>query len=61
MQAKEMLREEIIDWLVDDDLNDWSNSHSKDEYFAHILTFGFKGYESMTDNEILDEYYQRNA
>ena len=60
-EEKEIPREEMIDWLVNDDLHDWSNSASKDEYFAHILTFGCKGYESMTDNQIKDEYNQRNA
>jgi len=58
-EEKEIPREEMIDWLVDNDLHDWSNSASKDEYFAHILTFGFKGYDNMTDEEIQSEYKER--
>jgi hypothetical protein len=58
-EEKELSREEMIDWLVDNDLHDWSNSTSKDEYFAHILIFGVKGYQNMTDEEIQSEYKDR--
>ena len=43
-EEKELSREEMIEWLVDNDLHDWNNSASKDEYFAYIVTFGVKGY-----------------
>lgn len=58
-EEKELSREEMIEWLVDNDLHDWNNSASKDEYFAHILTFGMKGYDNMTDEEIQSEYKDR--
>jgi len=57
-EEKEIPREEMIDWLVNDDLHDWNNSASKDD-FAHILMFGFKGYQNMTDEEIQSEYKDR--
>ena len=46
-------REEMIDWLVNNDLNDWN------EYLAHLLTQGFTGYENMTDKELQDEKNER--
>ena len=61
MQLTEMRREEMIDWLTDNDLHDWSNSASKDEYFAYLLFYGFKGYQQMTDEEIKYEYDERQA
>jgi hypothetical protein len=58
-EEKELSREEMIEWLVDNDLHDWNNSASKDEYFAYIVTFGVKGYDNMTDEEIQFEYRER--
>jgi len=52
-------RIEMIDWLVDNDLNDWNNEQSKNEYLAHLLTQGFEGYENMTDKELQDEKNER--
>ena len=52
-------REEMIDWLINNDLNDWNTEVSKNEYLAHLLTQGFTGYENMTDKELQDEKNER--
>jgi len=52
-------REQVIDWLVNNDINDWNNEQSRNEYIAHVMTCGFVGYENMTDKELQDEYKER--
>ena len=52
-------REEMINWLVNNDINDWNNEQSKNEYLAFLLTSGFIGYENMTDKELQDEKNER--
>lgn len=56
-----MNREEIIDWLINNDLNDWNSEISKNEYLAQLLTQGFTGYENMTDKELQDETNERQG
>jgi hypothetical protein len=54
-----MLRAEMIDLLIDDDLNSWYDRDDKDDYFAFIMRTGFVGYENQTDQEIIDEMFNR--
>jgi len=49
-------REEIIDYLVEDD--HWVENQDA-TYFTSILIQGFVGYINMTDNQIIDEYFER--
>jgi hypothetical protein len=52
-------REETINWLVNNDLNDWNSEVNKNEYLANLLKLGFTGYENMTDKELQDEKNER--
>ena len=54
-----MNRNEMIDLLIDNDLNDWNERDDKDDYFATILRKGFIGYELWHDQELTDEMYDR--
>lgn len=55
-----MTREEMIDWLIDNDLNAWNgNGAGKREYLACILHEGFVGYRNQKDNELRTEILER--
>jgi hypothetical protein len=54
-----MNTEQIIDLLIEDDLNDWNDSQSKDAYFATILRKGFIGYEQSYHDELLMDAIDR--
>jgi len=55
-----MDREEMIDWLIDNDLNGWNNEASMSEYLSMILYEGFKGYNNYTDNALRAEILERD-
>jgi hypothetical protein len=56
-----MNREEMIDWLIDNDLNGWDgNEAGKSEYLAYILYEGFVGYSNQTDNDLRAEILERD-
>ena len=56
-----MNREQMIDWLIDNDLNDWNgNEAGKSEYLAFILHEGFVGYRNQTDDELRAEILERD-
>lgn len=48
-----MTREEIIEILIEDKINDWVHAKNHDE-LEIILTIGWKGYKNSTNQE-LDE------
>ena len=55
-----MNREQMIEWLIDNDLNDWNgNEAGKSEYLAFILRDGFVGYANQTDDELRQEIEER--
>ena len=56
--ADQLTRDQIIDILIDDDLQDYDNNF-KTEWMAEILANGFVGYENQTDNELFSEYTER--
>lgn len=57
-----MTREQMIEWLIDNDLNDWNgNEAGKTEYLALILRAGFVGYSNQTDEELADEIAERKG
>lgn len=52
-------RDEIIETLIDDDYEYISESGGF-KWFHSILNNGFVGYDNMTDEELIDEYNERN-
>ena len=57
-----MDKEEMIEWLIDDDLNNWdSNETGRAEYFEFILRTGFVGYNNQTDEELANEIMERKG
>jgi len=55
-----MDREQMIEWLIDNDLHDWgSNEVGKSEYLAFILREGFVGYANQTDDELRQDIEAR--
>lgn len=54
-----MNRDEMINLLIDDDLNNWYDRDDKDEYFAMILRNGFIGYNDQSNKEIENEMFER--
>jgi hypothetical protein len=60
-----MNREEMIEWLIDNDLNDWDAWNGKEtgrhDYFAFLLKVGFVGYANQTDEELLAEINERKG
>ena len=55
-------RESAIDQLVNDDINmiiDFRNQYGDEEYVASVLKYGFKGYMTFTDEELMVELNQR--
>ena len=59
--STKMSREEMIRWLVDNDIgvDGWFDSTEKDEWFEMILRNGFVGYENQTDEELATEIKER--
>lgn len=56
-------RDEVIETLVDDDFNciDADNRLLNDRsYFYELMTTGFKGYDNMTDKELMQECDERD-
>jgi hypothetical protein len=56
-----MNKDEMCTWLINNDLNDWNDKASQDEYFTTLLCQGFKGYLNMTDEDLLAEILERNG
>jgi len=54
-----MSRDEMCTRLINNDLNDWNDKVSQDEYFTTLLCQGFKGYSNMTDKELKAEFDSR--
>jgi len=49
-------RDKVIEWLVEDDQFNMSQDNSQ---LVLVLYDGFVGYNSMTDEDLVEEYYQR--
>lgn len=56
-----MTREEKIEKLISNDINDIEQEGSNNEHYFidMILRKGYKGYETMTDEELENEYKSR--
>jgi hypothetical protein len=56
-----MNREQMIEWLIDDDLGliQRGAPHDDFEYVAGILREGFKGYQRYTDEELRQDILER--
>ena len=54
-----MTRQEMIDFLIDNDLSDWEDSTQRDEYLADILRNGFVGYEYYDYQQLVEEVNNR--
>lgn len=52
-----MKRHEMIDALVSKDIERFFDRDDAEEYLDYLLRVGLIGYDSMTDQEIRDEYY----
>jgi hypothetical protein len=52
-------REEMIELLVDNDLHDWDDPMSRNEWLEYIFRHGFIGYETMTDEQLRNEFLDR--
>ena len=52
-------REEMIDLLVDNDIFDWNDNQSRNEWLDTLFRKGFLGYESMSDKQLHDEFLDR--
>lgn len=52
-------REELIEWLCDSDKNYILDNDGGLELLYSYLEFGFKGYQSFTDQELKAEYRER--
>ena len=51
-----MNRDEMIDELVAKETERFFDRDDAEEYFDYLMRIGFKGYDKMTDQEIVDEY-----
>lgn len=56
-----MERSELIRRLISDDIYDWNDTDSRDEYLATILADGFIGYNKQTTEELQTEWNERLA
>jgi hypothetical protein len=54
-----MTKDEMIEALITDDLNDWFNPKEKDAYFAMHLRDGFIGYLNKSEEELMEECLDR--
>ena len=52
-------RTKAIETLVNDDMDTFV-SNDFDEYVKDVLTYGFKGYQNMTDEELEQELNGRD-
>lgn len=58
-----MNREEMIEWLIDNDLttDGWGSFAERDNYLATVLREGFVGYAHQTDAQLRDEVKARGG
>lgn len=58
-----MKKQEIIDWLVDDDVNTVESmiQDGDTNYIDSIFRSGFKGYQNYTVAELRQEYAERRS
>ena len=54
-----MERSELIRRLISDDIYDWNDTDSRDEYLWTILSEGFVGYNNQTTEELQAEWNER--
>jgi hypothetical protein len=54
-----MTKEDMIQLLIKDDLNDWNDKKDLDAYIGEMLYCGFKGYSNMYESEIKQELIDR--
>jgi len=54
-----MLKDQMIEALIENDLNDWFNPNEKDVYFAQLLHDGFVRYRNQSEQELRDECIER--
>ena len=54
-----MDREALIEYLIDSDFKYIMENSNGPELLDSYLGFGFKGYNSFTDSELLYEYNER--
>lgn len=52
-------KEQMIRWLVHDDLNDWETPQHRDAYIGALLRTGIKGYNDWTMAELSKEVQSR--
>lgn len=57
LPVEKLNREQIINILIDDDLNDCKNGW--DDFIFHVFMNGFVGYKNQTDDELFEEYTER--
>jgi len=55
-----MTRDEMKDWLVDNDIDYLMNTSGGLEWIRWRLAEGFPGYDSMTDAELKAEILERD-
>jgi hypothetical protein len=56
-----MTRDEMIDFLIEEDYNYIMECANGPELLDSYLKFGFKGYFNFTDAELVAEVNERNA
>lgn len=54
-----MTKNEMIEMLVDDDINDWHDRDDQADYLSYLLRRGFKGYDDYTEEELRNELFDR--
>ena len=52
-------RKEMIDLLVENDLFDWNDNESRNQFIETVYRTGFVGYETMSDEQLLNEFLDR--
>jgi hypothetical protein len=55
-----MTREQMIEWLVNNDIDYVNGSRGGLEWLEHILRNGFDGYNNNTDDELRSEITERD-
>lgn len=58
MTVKKYTREDLIDYLIKDDLS-IQESGEADDYLYNILREGFCGYAKYSDSELIEEFNER--
>ena len=56
---KTYTRDEMIDVLVNDDINNWYDRDDQADYLSYLLRVGFKGYDQHSDDELHCEMVDR--